>query len=230
MLDNNEQLHGKVFASPDSEATTYVVVWPKEMFSCEEVRELTEEDYGKGKSKTRTKKKPTMKEAFGRAVLYYKIYFLKLDEEMNNFLSEADCRSVVTAATQALIDKFDEPVIQKTRSDLFQYAEEMLEPVGKLILRDTPRNSCARDVVELYLFVAKHTTCFPWMVLSEESRKHYLQQQLAKISTEIKQGNPKQADSDDANFELAKDTDNEIFQQFERVVELAVSTLWLIHK
>ena len=148
---------------------------------------------------------------------------------MDKRLSAVDCRSV-TATTQELVEVFGQNVIQKTRGHLFRYAKEMLRPVGQLTLRDKPRHSFAHDVVELYRFVARHITCFPWMVLSAESRAHYLQQQLAKTCTEIKQGNPTEGGSAGAKLEFAQDTDNGIFQQFERVMKEAVSTLWLIHK
>ena len=221
-----KRLHGQVFASDGLDLTAYVVVWPEGMFSCEEVRELTEEDYGTGISSTSGTKKPTVKETFARPVLYYKIDFLRLDKGMDRCLSEVDCRSVI-AVTQAVVENFGQSLIKKTRTDLFQYAKEMLRPVGKLMLRDTPSHSFARDVVELYRFVARHTTCFPWMVLSAGSRKHHLQQQLAKTTTEIKQGNPTEADGDggDVNFEFAKATDREIFGRLERAIKATVSTL-----
>ena len=203
----------------------------RKCFPVTKLESCAKKDYRKEQSQTRRTKEPTMKEVFHHAVLYYKIYFLKLNEGMDACLSEVDCRSV-TAATVALVNNFDQNVIQKTRTVLFQYAKEMLRPVEELTLRDKPRHSFARDVAELYWFVARHTTCFPWMVLSAGSRQHYLQQQLKKTNTTIKQGNPTEADGDDddANFEFAKDTDNGIFQQFERVMKVAVSTLWLIHK
>ena len=75
VLKDNERLHGKVFTSHPLKSTAYVVVWPKGMFSRGKVRELKEKDYEKGMPETSDRQEPTMKEAFGHAVLYYKIYF-----------------------------------------------------------------------------------------------------------------------------------------------------------
>ena len=161
-----------------------------------------------------------MHNAFDHNVIYYKIYFLNLgiDEEMDNCLSEVDCRSVRTVV-EDLKRKFSGSVrkVKDTREALFEHAKGMLNLKERLELRDEPRLNLAHDVLELYRFVAKHTICFPWMVLSAGSRKHYLQQQLAKTCTDIKQGNPTEADGDGANFEFG------MFQQFERVMKEAVS-------
>ena len=222
ILDNDEQLHGKVFdsyvlPSHRPKMIDYVVVWPKGRFSCVEARELTEKDHGIPLQESlNILERSTMHNDFDHGVIYYKIYFLnlKIDEEMGNCLSEVDRRSVRTVV-QDLNQKFSQSVhkVQDTRKTLFQHANGMLNLEEKLELRDEPRLSFAHDVVELYRFVAKRTTCFPWMVLSTGSMEHYLQQ-LAETSSEIKQGNPTKAD---ANVESG------IFQKAGNVMEAAVS-------
>ena len=194
ILDNDEQLHGKVFdsyvlPSHRPEMIDCVVVWPKARFSCVEARELTEEDHRIPLQESLDiLERSTMHNDFDHGVIYYKIYFLNLDidEDMGNCLSEVDCRPVSTVV-QNLNEKFcqSENKVKNTRKRLFQQAvsEKMLNPrVEKLALRHEPGHSFAHDVVELYLFVAKHTTRFPSTVLSEERDLDQTRERLASVN------------------------------------------------